>query len=96
MQSFFFFSWKAFHAVLQLIMGQLFRSPISYFSALMAKPPEVHKKWCQVQLKKSKQKFEFYIILVNGTNMQILMHPLRIQSQQQKKLFKIVTTLKHW
>lgn len=69
-------------------MGQLFRSPISYFSALMAKLPEVHTKWCQVQLKKSKQKFEIYILLVNGTNMQILLHSLRIQSQQQKKTFQ--------
>jgi len=44
-------------------MGQLFKSPINNFSALMAKLPEVHTKWCQVPFKKRKQEFEIYIIL---------------------------------
>lgn len=57
---------------------------------------EVHAKGGQVQFRISKQKFEICTILVNHTNMQIYVTFPEDSGPIMKKLFKILTTLKHW
>lgn len=62
----------------------------------MDRIPEVHAKWGQVKFRISKQKFEICIILINHTNMQIYFTFPDDSRPTMKKLFKILTTLKHW